>query len=261
MSVFHSFSFLLSVGFTMTASSSLLVLLGNATSHENGGDTVNAKSKEEFSSARQTRAPSSLDKLAVGVNASELASLYDPMELSGWVNILKPGATVSIQVYADEGDANLESIHTSFLLAGLAAGAEKREADGSRIVSATRKATVPSVTSAPLQNKNKIMLVNLDEEDGDLIDEDDLLGILAAPNMTAATKSADDCAGRKPCDNCTCGRADQEAGAAPQKEVKTSSCGNCAKGDAFRCANCPYLGLPAFKPGEEHLVLELNDDL
>lgn len=61
---------------------------------------------------------------------------------------------------------------------------------------------------------------------------------------------------KKPCANCTCGLADVKD--QPVTETPKASCGSCYLGDAFRCASCPYRGMPAFKPGEK-VVLDTSD--
>lgn len=101
--------------------------------------------------------------------------------------------------------------------------------------------------------------------------------IFAAPECQPKTGRR-----RRACKDCTCGLADKleaedkERRAKADKELnvlkldtgdlteldftvegKTGSCGSCALGDAFRCDGCPYMGLPAFKPGQE--VQILND--
>jgi len=231
----------------MTVKDALCIQLGSAPANDPAAIAA------ESLKAAHPGDSSKYESLQVIVSASEMSACYNPMQLASYTSLLQDNGVVTIKVVGDEA-IDLKPIHTSFLLAGLVGASERKEADGSRVLTANKKPNT-NITAAPLKMS-----------DEDLIDEDNLLNdssnlLAPPPSMSAAaTKSGDDCAGREPCADCSCGRSSGgEAG--DKKEIKTSSCGKCHLGDAFRCASCPYLGKPAFKPGEEHLVLDLQDDI
>ncbi|KAG9775164.1 hypothetical protein KCU88_g5181, partial [Aureobasidium melanogenum] len=126
---------------------------------------------------------------------------------------------------------------------------------------------------------------NDNASDDELIDEDTLLD---EEDLQRPIKIPAECKPkakrRRACKDCTCGLAQKlEAEDRARREKadnalntlklqaddlaevdftvqgKVGSCGNCSLGDAFRCDGCPYIGLPAFKPGEE--VRLLNNDI
>ena len=69
---------------------------------------------------------------------------------------------------------------------------------------------------------------------------------------------------RRPCKNCSCGARDMLGNELPAdagdmaEEPAPSACGNCGKGDAFRCSSCPYRGLPRFE-GDKPSIIETAD--
>jgi hypothetical protein len=261
---------------------SLCVTLGSARNTFDA--TVTVTTADTLSTARiehqQKQNGLPLDSLQIVVSASELPKVYSPMDLSAWMNVLKPKAAVTVQVLFDneidtvDHKKVLQTVHTSFLLAGLVGTLERKGSDGSRVLEASKKYSDQEATglrAAPIR-----VSIQLDDDDDmadddDVVDEDNLLAdtsnlLAKPPSMSAAAaKAGDDCGGRKACDDCSCGRAEAENGGkakapGPTQPIKSSACGKCNLGDAFRCASCPYLGKPAFKAGEEHLTLDLQDD-
>mmetsp|Transcript_17246 Transcript_17246/g.41914 ORF Transcript_17246/g.41914 Transcript_17246/m.41914 type:complete len:274 (+) Transcript_17246:114-935(+) len=269
---------------TATTTSAVVIQLGSAAAaaatNGNAGESSPLVLKvTDMADAKSELVESSVQQLDIIVESSEFSDMYKPMELATLVPYLLPEGVVSVKVVnpssSSGGSVDLQPVHTSFLLAGLKGVSEKREQDGSRVLTASLNPV--RAASAPLRIKtNAVVTIDLDGGGGDddeMIDEDDLLNsdLLAPPpamnEIATASAGDDDCAGRKPCDNCTCGRAEEADAAAgsdkmmQKKNAPSSSCGKCHLGDAFRCASCPYLGKPAFKAGEEHVVLQMTDDL
>ncbi|XP_034541419.1 anamorsin isoform X2 [Notolabrus celidotus] len=104
---------------------------------------------------------------------------------------------------------------------------------------------------------------DIDDDDVDLVDSDALLDDEDLKKPDPASLKAAGCgegAGKKKkaCKNCSCGLAEeleQESTGKQTPNMPKSACGSCYLGDAFRCASCPYAGMPAFKPGEK-IVLD-----
>lgn len=113
------------------------------------------------------------------------------------------------------------------------------------------------------------------DDDDEIIDADELLDEEDKVKPTSESLRVCSTTGkRKACKDCSCGLADELEAEAKGKSIdpnptQKSSCGSvsfiskirimclinlffqCYLGDAFRCSTCPYIGLPAFKPGEK----------
>jgi len=147
-----------------------------------------------------------------------------------------------------------------------------------------KKKKMTTETRSESSKEEVLKVWKLDANDAnELIDEDDVL----VDDIQLPAMEIDDASEpavkpkRKACKNCSCGRKEMEEaeeaaatatatatvadgnatnGAKPvpganltkdQIENPQSACGNCSLGDAFRCASCPYKGMPRFKLGEK----------
>lgn len=187
-----------------------------------------------------------------GTSICTLEKLKSTLKISGLTNIQEtntaPLTALEIQILKDllnvEDDINIVEIECQ---------KPNFEVGSSSILSFSNKTVEVKPTNVAAVWK----LDDTIDEDIETIDENDLLEEedLKRPDQSSL-KVCGTTGKRKACKNCTCGLAEELEAKNVQTTTKTSSCGNCYLGDAFRCASCPYLGMPAFKPGEK---IQLTD--
>ncbi|XP_011044827.1 PREDICTED: anamorsin homolog [Populus euphratica] len=217
---------------------------------------------------------SSLSKLPLEPSSVDIViPIFRSIEFPGdllvkeMFRVLKPGGTILIyssqQPVIGETDKAISGLQRKLLLGGFleAEALQPKSVGLSNVVrSFGVKAKKPSWnigSSFALRKSIKSPVKVQNDDYSDLIDEDSLLTEedLKKPQLPPVG----DCevgSTRKACKNCTCGRAEEEekvklGPTMDQLNNPQSACGSCGLGDAFRCATCPYKGLPPFKLGEK----------
>lgn len=234
-----------------------------------------------------------MESIEATLRSSEQLS---PETLSAFFDALKPGGRLGVFVKGggEEEDSSSAMIQKEVSKRLTLEGFEDVVVSEQTSVSGTRATKVSGrkpkwergVTFSLGEKKTKKTLVSKasaweedDDERDEMIDEDALL-----TEKDKAKPTEGEGVGcpptRKPCKDCTCGRKEEEEmkenatpGTTtssvvkmdlendPNDETFKSACGNCALGDAFRCAGCPYLGQPAFKENDEENKVVMLDDL
>ncbi|XP_035915298.1 anamorsin homolog [Anopheles stephensi] len=173
------------------------------------------------------------------------------------VKLLKPKGKV---VFRDDSAASVEQARSNLLLAGFI---NIVASDNNVYVGEKPDYEVGSKSKLSFANKSKVAAVWKldDDEEEERIDDEELLDEEDKAKPSAESLRVCGTTGkRKACKDCSCGLAEELDAEAKGKAVidttAKSSCGSCYLGDAFRCATCPYLGMPAFKPGEK---IQLSD--
>jgi len=209
---------------------------------------------------------------------------HSPEILAYFLKVLAPNGTIFLveSVKADETD----SVRSSLVLNGFtgvnepaAVALSLEKEDEAKIVggqprlwSARKpqfevgaKKLLSFAKKPEPQKASQWTLDDLDDDTVELIDENTLVEAEDLVKPDAATLRVCGTTGkRKACKDCSCGLKEElEDGKEVKTKSVTSSCGSCYLGDAFRCGSCPYLGMPAFKPGEKIQLSnrQLNPDL
>lgn len=207
------------------------------------------KSLREFQTVQHVFLEKSFDSVAFWTAANQLVQ----SELNSLIKVLKPGGTFSVTFLNGEA-VQTKDVEKRVFMAGLTEFSQTGQGSFRAVrkvwkATATAASKFEQLVSGLESNPEALKAANPAITEAQLLQNDVVLE--SEKGGSCATKP-------KACKNCSCGRKEQEEKGFQDQRVKDlengnikSSCGSCYLGDAFRCATCPYKGLPSFEPGDK----------
>jgi hypothetical protein len=101
-------------------------------------------------------------------------------------------------------------------------------------------------------NNNKININNFNPNSTQESNKD--IELLIDPFNNNNNENKNYLVNAKPCEGCTCGRANNNNNKIDLRTFK--GCGKCHLGDGIRCKNCPFRGFPAFNVEDKIKVID-----
>ena len=102
-------------------------------------------------------------------------------------------------------------------------------------------------------NNNKININNFNPNSTQE-SKKDIIELLIDPFNNNNNENNNYLVNAKPCEGCTCGRANNNNNKIDLRTFK--GCGKCHLGDGIRCKNCPFRGFPAFNVEDKIKVID-----
>jgi len=180
--------------------------------------------------------------------------------LGEFLKIIKPNGYFVVR--ESKGDRTAERLQSALTMSGFVSITETQPVEGITQMQCQKpnfevgKSSKLKLSFAKKSDKpkvSKVWTLSDQNDDVEIIDSDALLGAddFVRPDLSAVkTDCGTSKSGKKrACKGCTCGLKEELNG--EPAPLQKSACGSCYLGDAFRCASCPYLGMPPFKPGDQ----------